>query len=105
MTPKRFSLAELFVGSGYTPLYAVPSDKTALLKNLTISNISGADESVTLHIVPFGGAPAAGNALLHNVTVPANAIFDWQGLHVLEPGDELLAVGQGLVVIASGTEL
>lgn len=103
MTPKRFSLTAL--AAVYAVIYAVPAGKTALLKNLTLTNTTGADAVVSLHIVPAGQSPALGNALLYNLTVPALGMFDWQGLHVLEAGDELYAVGDGVTAIFSGTEL
>lgn len=86
--------ATLFTASGKT-----------LVRQIVLSNPTGADVAASISIVPSGGTAGVANRILGGVAVKANdsQVLDlWQ---VLEAGDRLsgsAGTGSAVVVTASG---
>lgn len=69
----------LLYPSGYpgalgSVLYTVPGGKSAIVKNIVLTNTTGTEATIHVSVVPSGGGAAADNRILSNYAVPANGI-------------------------------
>jgi hypothetical protein len=82
---------------------AVPASTRWLVKNIDIANTTAA--SITV-IVYAGDGTATSNILIPDVTIPANGIFQWSGVQVLNASDAMVAIASatGCTITASGGE-
>ncbi len=105
--------ADLGVAVG--AIYTTPANTRTLIKKLTFTNHGAAAVTVTVHLVPSGGAANNQNMIWNAVTVPAPGVaanptrecFEAEN-HVLEPGDTLQALASAATVVnaqASGIEM
>lgn len=65
------------------------------IESLVASNVSGAADYVTMHLVPDGGSASAANMIVHQKAIPANAgttIFNRENMGLLQPGMMLQAL-------------
>lgn len=103
--PKKLGQAAIATGSG-TSIYTTPAAMTTLVKCADICNTTSGTSTVSVHLVPSGGAAAVGNALLYNVPIYGNSTVQWTGTQVLDAGGFILAVanGVGLTINIAGGE-
>jgi hypothetical protein len=80
--------------------------KLGLIKSIDVTNTTAAALTVTIYLVPFGGTPAASNALYFGTSVAANSILSWRGTQILAAGGmiQALSSGAGLTINAAGGE-
>jgi len=91
VTPVKFG--QIAIGVTNTPIYTVPLNMAAYLKDIDIPNTSAAAIAVTVYI---GAGSASVNILIPAVTIPANSIFQWTGTQILNAGDTIVAVAAAL---------
>lgn len=96
------------VPTSATTEYTVPGATTAILKSFDICNTTAAPITIKLHLVPSGGSADTSNALLYNYIIPeqGSGIFGWEGEEILATGDfiRMVASGTGLAIHMSGIE-
>lgn len=99
-------LGNTALGTTYSTLYTTPANTRTFVKQLDICNTTAAAIGCYFHLVPSGGAADTTNALLYNVSIPANSLFQWSGSQITASGTsiQLKASAVGLAVTASGGE-
>lgn len=87
------------------PLSAADAVRTAIDK-LTAVNTSGANATITVHLVPAGGTAGAANAFSKILAAGQSWPFPDVVGHVLEPGDAIstIASAAGVAIRASGRQ-
>lgn len=74
------------VAAGETDLYTVPAGKVAVVRDISVSNVTTTDAGQLLIYVLLD----AGNADLFRVaSVPSHGFVQWQGRQVLNAGETL----------------
>ena len=68
-----------------------------LIQRFTFSNTTAGTLSVTLNIVPAGGAAAVGTQIIPTITVPANDVIVVLCPVILERGEHIFALATGAV--------
>lgn len=78
-----------------TTLITAAADEDVLIESLWAGNISSSADSVSLYMVPDGGSPGTGNAVVTGYAVSANTVAElcgyWGPRFRLEPGYSLVA--------------
>lgn len=99
-------LAQAAITTADVPIYTVPEQMVAMLKDFDIVNTTGGALTVKVHIVPVDLTVGTSNALLYGNSIAANAPYPWRGTQVMEAGDRLYVKGSaiGLTITASGVE-
>src|SRR5512139_1218429 len=89
-----------------TTRYTVPTFTRSLVKDITITNTTAAAITVSLYLVPSGGAAGATNIFMSNVTIPPNGLFQWNGAQVMNTGDFIVDIASavGCTINISGAE-
>ena len=91
-----------------TTLYTVPAATSAIVKNIVMTNTTGNEAVVHLHVVPSGGSAQTSNKILSNYPVPANgvAVLDCS---IVMPTDSFLyaqnVTVNAVVLTISGVEI
>lgn len=93
-----------------TTQYISPTaGKGTILDKFTGTNTTGAAATITVKIVPFGGAVGAGNTITSAQSIAAGAAYTFPELagHVLNPGDFIstLTSALSITIRASGREV
>lgn len=103
-TPSR--LATVALVGAQTVVYTVPPATRTTITAATLCNSTGAAVPCTVWLVPAGGTPNTGNLVLSAVSVAAGATRICSELvgQVLAPGGQIIAIGAGVALVASGTE-
>ncbi len=57
-----------------TTLYTVPAATSAIIKNIVMTNTTGNEATLNLHVVPSGGLAQSSNRILSTYPVPANGV-------------------------------
>lgn len=108
------SLTRLIEGSVLTTsavtYYTAPANTTTQIQKLTFSNTTGTARTVTVYLVPSGGAAGDASTLVKTLTVPANSAADctWAAGHVLATGDFIQALadaGTAVTIMGSGLQV
>lgn len=104
VTPVK--LGQAAINTSLATLYTVPASTRTYVKDLDIANSSNLPINITVYLVPSAGTASNANVLLSFLTVPANGLLQWAGLQVLNTGDTIqtLANGLGCTINASGGE-
>ena len=106
-------LGQAQVTAALATLYTVPASTRTYLKDIDVSNQGPNPATITVWLVPSGGAPGVGNAvaLLPGVAVPVAGVVQWTGSQVLLPGASIQFQGGGATwqgvgvgIVASGGE-
>lgn len=94
------------IGTSLSTPYTVPSSTRGLVKNIDICNTTAVDRLVKVYLVPSGDSAGTANSLMYDVTIPANGIFQWTGIQVLNAGDtiQVSADAVGCTINVSGGE-
>ena len=90
-------------------IYETPVDTRTYIKDIMVANHSGPSGStgtVSVYIVPAGGAASNDNELIGTVNVVKQEYLHWSGLQITNPGDTIQAVSDGteLTITISGAE-
>jgi len=90
-------------------LYETPANTRTYIKDIMVANHSGPSGStgtVSVYIVPAGGAASNDNELIGTVNVLKQEYLHWSGLQITNPGDTIQAVSDGteLTITISGAE-
>src|SRR5688572_13397474 len=106
VTAKALVQGSVLTGAAVS-YYATPASARAVIKSATVCNTTAGAISVTVHIVPSAGAPAAANTLISARSVAAGASDNCPELvnKVLEPSSTLQALGSGLTLVVGGVEI
>lgn len=106
IVPVNLGRGSVDVSPTVTTFRITPTLSRDILKTLDISNTGVVVRRVTVYLVPDGGSPGSSNALIPEVEVQGNGVFQWSGAQVLEEGDSIQATanGSGLTLHASGGE-
>jgi hypothetical protein len=99
ITPKRLYAGTPLTGAGST-LYTAPALTKAIVKNIVISNVTNADQTITMNISGF--------TFLYNLQVGANSTAMFDLSLVLETGESITAISSttnALTVFISGVEV
>lgn len=102
---KRFVQAQS--PTAWASLYTVPNATQDVLKGVDLVNTTAGAVTVSVCIVPSGGAPGAANALFFNLSIPANGNQHWSGTQVMNAGDSIYmqgSVANAVTLTASGLE-
>lgn len=101
---KLFAPTQLGTTAG--TLYTVPASSKTLVKRLIVHNTDTAAHSITLYLVPNGGAAGPSNQVVkHSIDAEDYAVFDLD--QVLEEGDTIQALADTasvLTIHGSGIE-
>lgn len=97
------------VPAAETTMYAAPVSTRAIIDKFTAANTTAAPITLTIKLVPSGGAAGAGNVVVPPVTIAAGAVYTGPEIigHLLAAGDfiSLLPSAVGLNCRASGREI
>lgn len=90
--------------------YTVPSGKKAIVDKFTATNTDASARTISIHLVPNGGAASAANLITSALSIPAGESVDLPEVknHVLESGDfvsAIASVASKVVIRASGREV
>ena len=99
-----------FALSTDNPEYTVPASTKTIIDKFTFTNTDASARTVSVNIIPSGGAVGASNLILSAVSIAAGAVFDSAEMRnqILSTGDviSVKASAAGVVVIrASGREI
>jgi hypothetical protein len=89
-------------------LYVVPASTTSIIKQILISNTTGADLDATLYFVPNGGSPSSSNKIFPEIIVSANNTLSIEIKSVLPTGSSihgLASASVSLNIHISGVEV
>jgi hypothetical protein len=67
-------------------LYTVPADKTAVIKDIWLTNKDSTDRDATIYRVPSGGVAGDSNAIINGVPVTGPSGYQMTGSLVLHEG-------------------
>ena len=86
--------------------YTVPSITRTFVKDIDISNTTSVDKLIRVYLIPTGDSAGTANALIYDLTIPANGSLQWTGVQILETGDfiQLEADAVGCTAHISGAE-
>lgn len=92
----KFVGTQFYQGAATTSvstLYTTPTNTTAYLNEIDISNTAAAAATFSIYVVPFNDTAGAGNALFYQAPIPGNTTVQWQGSVFLPSGSTVQAQG------------
>lgn len=89
--PSKLGGAELAVSPTLTTLRTTPSNSKDMVKDIVVSNNGNGIAVVDLYLIDSGGSADSSNVFFPSISIPANSVFQWSGLQVLESGDTIQA--------------
>lgn len=105
ITPAK--LGQGSIAATLTTRYTVPASTRTLVKDITICNTSTtASNTISIYLIPSGGTAGATNILISNIQLAPSAIFQWEGVQVMNTGDFIQDVASttGCTINISGGE-
>ena len=96
-----------YAPASQTALYTVPAGATVIIDSLTATNTDASTRTVTINLVPSGGAVDPNNLISDavSITASANNVFAEMKSQILQAGDAIYveaSVASKVVVRASG---
>lgn len=106
----RRIIAAKYTENVQTTQYTTPAATTTVVDKFTITNVTGAAATISVHLVTTGGTADASNVILDERGIAPGETFDATMLagHVIEPGgfiSTLAGTASALVISASGREI
>jgi hypothetical protein len=99
----------LQLATAETTQYTAPAGTRTIIDKMTGTNTTGAAATITLKIVPSGGAAGAANIIVSAKTLAAGEAYTFPEMvgHVLNPGDFLSTLTSAVAVTfrVSGREV
>lgn len=77
-----------------TTVYTVPVAKNSIVKQIILANVTVSAATISISIVPSGGAAGDGNRIVKNLSLPANSISVLDTMQNMDTGD-FISVQQG----------
>jgi hypothetical protein len=104
ITPVK--LGQAAITASLVTLYTVPASTRTFVKDFDICNTTVGALTVRVHLIPGGGSASAANAILYDISIPANSTLQWSGSQVMYATDfiQTVASNTGLTITASGGE-
>ena len=87
----RVSTTVSLVGT-FTVIHTVYKDRWFRVTCIHVANVTGADDTLQVCIVPSGGTPVSGSALVWNFTVPKNDFCEFGESLWLAPASSIQAL-------------
>ena len=86
--------------------HTVPVNTRTFVKDIDVCNTTAVDKLIRVYLVPNGDSADTTNALIYDLTIPANGALQWGGVQILETGDtiQLEADVVGCTANISGAE-
>lgn len=109
VTPKALVQGVLLQDTVQT-LYTAGVGITAVLRSITLCNVTGSVRTVTIHLVAVGDTPSDANMIFNAIPLDGTqtkTLID-DSLRVLEPGDFIAAladVADAIAMRADGSEV
>ena len=93
-----------------TVLYTAPANTRTIIDKMTVTNTTGGALTVTVFLVPSGGAANAGTTVISAQSVASNSTILCSEVvgHILNPGDAIVAIASAAASLtgrASGREV
>lgn len=87
-------------------VYEVAESTRGWLKCLDVCNSSATSQMATVYLVPRNQTVGPDFEFIPGVSILPNEMFQWTGLHILNPGDSISVVGSaaGLTIHINGAE-
>jgi hypothetical protein len=109
VVPVRLAISVLPTGalSAAVSVYTVPAQTRTIIKSINASNTTASPATFDIFLMPYGGVVGLGNALLYQMPVPAYTPYQWNGVAIMNQGDQvyvLASAGTTITVIISGAE-
>lgn len=103
-TISPIKIAQGGIGTTLSTLYTVPAASTLIIKDFDICNTTALVLTVTVYLVPSGGAAGTNNTIVPAYAIPANGMIQWAGTQVLNTGDsiQVIASATGSTINISG---
>lgn len=77
-----------------TTVYTVPGSTTTVVKQIVVANVTAADVTTSLSLVPSGGSAGVTNRLYEQTTIPAYSTVTFDLSQVMDTGD-FISIKQG----------
>mgnify|MGYP001568287187 CR=1 FL=1 len=77
-----------------TTVYTVPGATNAIVKQIVLANVTGLAATISISIVPSGGAAGDGNRIVKDLSLPATSISVLDLMQDMDTGD-FISVKQG----------
>lgn len=105
ITPKSLIASQLLTGSNAT--YYTATNVRTIIDKMTIVNTSAAAIAVTIDIVDSGGTAGTSERVISARNIAAGETYTCPEVvgHILNPGDTIQGLGNGLTIRASGREV
>lgn len=87
---KRFAQAQ--IPGTNTTLYTVPAATQDVIKSIDIVNASPSGTTISVFVVPSGGAAGPSNAIYYQQTLTPSQQLHWAGTQVMNAGDQIVVV-------------
>lgn len=94
MQEKRLGQSQIASGSR-TTLYTLPSNKTAIVKTIIITNTTSSDATISIWDVKNGDSYGDSNAIVKDLNVPANDFVQIITYIVLDTAGDTLQAEAG----------
>lgn len=105
----KWLIAPKYAESSQTTQYTATNCK-AIIDKFTATNLSAANVSITINIVPSGGTPGASNKIVDTRTLGSKETYTLPEVvgHYLDPGASISTIASAassIVIFSSGREL
>lgn len=100
-------LGQAAIGTAVSTLYTVPASTKAIAKSIDICNTATSGTTVRLFLVPNGGTAGTTNAMLYDMSLPANSTLSWTGAQILDTAGDTIQIqagATGCTITASGVQ-
>lgn len=109
-TIARCLIEAAYAANAETTQYTAPEGSRVSIDKFTATNVTGAPATITVKLVPSGGAAGASNIIVQTKALAAGECYTFPELvgHVLNTGDfisTLATVVTALVIRASGRQI
>ncbi len=97
-----------FATTSGSTLYTVPANKSAIVKNIVLTNTTSLDATVSVHVVASGGTAQVSNRILSDYGIPQRGMSTLDCSIVMPEGSSLYAsssANNAITVTVSGVEV
>ena len=96
-----------YAANAETTQYTAPAGVRAIVDKFTVTNVTAAAATITIKVVPSGGAAGATNVITQTASVAANSVYQASEMvgQILNAGDFISTLASALVIRVSGREI
>lgn len=100
-------LAQAVIPTSATTIYTVPAASTAIVKNISVSQVMSGPTNFRVHLVSSGGTAGIGNALIYDWTLQANEPFNDLYFQPMSASGFIAVLGSnsGSTIVIGGVEI